>query len=368
MNNKQNIIVSNYDSIFNPHYSGGGAAAVHEMCKRLAKTHVVKVIAGTFEGAQAQEVDGVRYTFVGSNMLGPKLGHLFYQAALLFKAGTEKYDLWIEGSSPPVTFSLLPLRAKSKVVSWIHMFAGSDMHRKYKLPFQSIEKFLAKNYRYFIVLSDWAKNKVQKDLDRKQVRIGVIPNGVVVASGESWERPLREKYFLFLGRLEIDQKGLDLLLLAFKAMKDKSDVRLKIAGKGSEKELAAVKTMIKDNDLSKRVEILGKVGGEEKEKLLADCLALVLPSRFDTYPLVVLEAFAHAKPVVLFDLPQLSWLPGNASIKAECFQVDAYAKALASIIENEQARQEMGRDAREFAKNNTWDNVYDKFLGFVESI
>ena len=41
---KRRIIFSNYDDPKNPFYGGGGARAIHEVAKRLAVRHDVKII------------------------------------------------------------------------------------------------------------------------------------------------------------------------------------------------------------------------------------------------------------------------------------------------------------------------------------
>ena len=45
------IVISNYDSTYNPHYGGGGAVAVYEISKRLGKDYDVVLYSGAFLGS-----------------------------------------------------------------------------------------------------------------------------------------------------------------------------------------------------------------------------------------------------------------------------------------------------------------------------
>jgi len=65
---KRRIIFSNYDDPKNPFYGGGGARAIHEVARRLAVRHDVKIITGSYPGSRDEMVDGVSYTRIGSVM------------------------------------------------------------------------------------------------------------------------------------------------------------------------------------------------------------------------------------------------------------------------------------------------------------
>jgi glycosyltransferase involved in cell wall biosynthesis len=359
------IIISNCDSIYNPYYNGGGAKAVHEIAKRLVREYKVKILTSSFNGSKDLVVDDVMYEFIGSDILGARLSQILFQFAMAIKSRTEKYDLWIEGSTPPFTFSLLPLIAKGKVVCWVHMLAGLDMSRKYKLPFTIYERLLSKGYKNFIVLSDWTKNRIVSEYNNAKANIGVIPNGT---SGTFEHKPSEGSYVLYLGRIEINQKGLDLLVEAFKKVSKKEFTKLIIAGNGPDNEQIKLKELVVKNNLTNFVKIVGRVDGKRKDRIYSNCLAFLLPSRFDTYPLTILEAFSYSKPVVIFDLPQLSWVPDSASIKISLFDTNKYALAIERLVTDKPLRRKKGKAAYEFVKERTWDNIYKKFEQYIKEI
>src|SRR5258706_13574695 len=102
-NNRPTIYFSSYDDINNPHYGGGGAVAVHEVAKRLAKVYEVRVLCWDYSGKKKEIIDGVTYERFGLPFLNPKVAMFVYQLSLPFIAKSKKFDLWFESFCPPFT-------------------------------------------------------------------------------------------------------------------------------------------------------------------------------------------------------------------------------------------------------------------------
>ncbi|HAO08235.1 MAG TPA: glycosyl transferase family 1 [Chryseobacterium sp.] len=102
--------------------------------------------------------------------------------------------------------------------------------------------------------------------------------------------------FLYLG-LIVDKKGVfDLLAVIDKRKKDWNETfKLVIGGDGENDRL---KTIIKENRLSKIVEFVGWVSGKEKATLLAQCDVLILPSYNEGLPISILEAMSYEKAIL----------------------------------------------------------------------
>lgn len=133
-------------------------------------------------------------------------------------------------------------------------------------------------------------------------RMGVDPTRMVIApiTALAPERPPpRESArsgprarFLFVGRL-IERKGLDVLLRAF-ARHDRGE--LWIAGDGPLLE-AVSQSAAQDP----RIRLFGHVGGKDLDDLYASVDALVVPSFYEAWGLVVHEGLAHGLPVIASD-------------------------------------------------------------------
>lgn len=109
----------------------------------------------------------------------------------------------------------------------------------------------------------------------------------------------RDFTLLYLGRLE-EQKGADRLPTIFHRVAIAApDVRFVVAGSGTlgpllERELRGI-----------NCELVGFVQGRLKASLLRQSHALIVPSRYESFALVGLEALASGTPVVSLRLPGL---------------------------------------------------------------
>jgi glycosyltransferase involved in cell wall biosynthesis len=134
--------------------------------------------------------------------------------------------------------------------------------------------------------------------------VAVVPNGVDLPSlGELPPRhpslPEGRKVLLYLGRIH-DKKGLAQLVSAWGQIKNpaKKDWILAIAGwdqGGHEAELKRQAGELGSAD----VLFLGPQFGADKAACYASCDAFILPSFSEGLPMVVLEAWAYAKPVLM---------------------------------------------------------------------
>lgn len=360
-NQNQTIIISTYDDIKNPHYGGGGAIAIHELAKRLKDKFAIKVLSWDYNGKKKEVIDGVMYERFGNHHLSPKIGMFAYQFMLPFMIKQKKHDLWFESFCPPFTTAMLPLLSNKPVIGVVHMLAAEDMERKYKLPFHLVQNFGLKTYRSIIATSEGLKQKIQTI--HPKGTITVISNGI-----EKVFTPLkkREKYILFLGRIEYDQKGLDLLLDGFSSLtKQIRGYKLVIAGSGDPLEIEKVEQKIAELHLQKEVILKGKTTGKAKELLFRNATATVIPSRFETYSLVALESMAYGTPVIAFGIDGLSWISKKAALKVKPYDTALLAKAMLTIITDGMVTESLKKEGNNYAKNFTWEAIANKYVTII---
>lgn len=123
-------------------------------------------------------------------------------------------------------------------------------------------------------------------------RVRVIPLGEEDLPRPASSHASGESYFLFLGVLRY-YKGLQTLIKAAKQVNGK----IIIAGAGPEE--ATLQNMARLHGV-KNVEFRGRVSEEEKQRLLAGCRGLVLPShqRSEAFGMVLVEAAMFGKPMI----------------------------------------------------------------------
>lgn len=188
--------------------------------------------------------------------------------------------------------------------------------------------------------------------------ICIIPNGVglppaLEQSSPPWEVPPNRKVLLYLGRLH-PKKGLINLLNAWNQL-NPSSWTLAIAGwdqAGHEAELK--KLALQDS-----VIFLGPRFGNDKTACYHHCDAFILPSFSEGLPIVVLEAWSHAKPVLM--TPECNLPSGFQSNAALCIQanVDSIAAGLQKLMAMSNSDLEaMGQNGLALAQNQfTWPKI-----------
>ena len=154
--------------------------------------------------------------------------------------------------------------------------------------------------------------------------VALIPNGVWPPSGTPDAAAFRGAHrlgeapvILFLGRLA-PIKGPDLLVEAFARCRQLSAWRLVFAGQdgGLEEKLRRQAASL---DVADRVHFVGFLDDAGKADALAACTIVAIPSRQEAMSLVVLEAGAAGRPVILTDrcgFPQVGEAGGGWVVPA----------------------------------------------------
>ncbi|MEV5613992.1 glycosyltransferase family 4 protein [Streptomyces sp. NPDC052225] len=146
------------------------------------------------------------------------------------------------------------------------------------------------------------------------------------------------------GRL-LPQKGFDLLIPAWaKLVEAYPDWQLRIYGSGEKK--TQLRTLIEEHHLYNHVFLMGHTDRLDDE--LAKASVYVLSSRFEGLPMVMIEAMAHALPVVSFDCPTGPsdvLTHGVDGLLVPEQDPDALADALGHLMGDHELRTEMGTAA-----------------------
>lgn len=212
----------------------------------------------------------------------------------------------------------------------------------------------------------------QSDEERAHSRIPgsvrVIPNGVTLDTAALPSRGTfrrargleeADPLFLFLGRLD-SGKGLDVLVPAFRRLADRrSSARLVIAGADERGYRAQLQRLVDAEALSEAVVMTGLLDEAEKRAALADADAFVLPSRHEGMSVAMLEAMAAGVPMVVTESVGLaSKLRSQQCARVVPCTVDALASALADVVENKRASQDMAQRARSLVEARySWDTI-----------
>jgi glycosyltransferase involved in cell wall biosynthesis len=232
---------------------------------------------------------------------------------------------------------------------------------------KTLRKAMVRNYPNLDVLVALTERDVaayDKLLDGK-VRLDRIPNTVHAMGGP--DADLTSKTILAAGRL-VSQKGFDFLIPAFAKIADEHpDWKLKICGKG--KLRPELKEMIRDLGVKRQVELAGP--SNDMGATFAEASIFVLSSRFEGFPLILIEAMSKGLAVVSFDCPT-----GPADIIDDHENgilvphknVDALAEAMRQLMADEQLRRKVAASAAVKARDYEIENIGPQWEELFESL
>lgn len=154
---------------------------------------------------------------------------------------------------------------------------------------QSLNTFKKDKINAYICLSEFQRKIFTKaGFDEK--RIFIKPNFVKDTFNPS--KKARGDYVVFIGRLG-NEKGVKTLIEAWRAL---PDIPLKIIGDGPD--AYYFKELVKKYRIT-NIEFSGYHSHHECMEILDNAKFLIMPSIwYETFGLVVIEAFSHAKPVI----------------------------------------------------------------------
>ncbi len=349
-----------YDHIKNPWVGGGGAVRVYEIYRRLAERHHITVICGKYPGAQDYAEGNLKFDFVGTrknNYILSTFCYAFEAAKFLRKYG-KHHDIAIEDFAPynPLFsrfITIVPL------ILQVHHKEGINLvkrHLIFGVPFVIIEKFYPRLFENVICVSEASRDKfgVSKAV--------IIPNGIdyELFVTDMQENRHEEDYISYMGRLHIHNKGLDTLI---KVM-EKVNIKLAIGGEGRDKNRLAF--LVEQSGLNGKIEFKGYLTDTEKKNFLGSSKIFVLPSRYEGQGIVILEAAACGKPVIVSDIRELRYsVDAGFGMSFKTGNANDFAEKIRFLLENDTLRKEMGQKAKEYAKDYTWDRLAEEYENFL---
>jgi D-inositol-3-phosphate glycosyltransferase len=210
-------------------------------------------------------------------------------------------------------------------------------------------------------------------------KVQVIPAGVDLELFQPIDKAqargalgLSEKrVILYVGRIE-PLKGLDILLKAVARLEDRADTRLLIVGgrHGEDAELERLKTIAAQLGIADMVSFTGAV----KQTLLPNYYSaadvFVLPSYYESFGLVALEAMACGTPVVVSRVGGLKSFirDGETGYLIPWRCPEPFTQRLDMLLSNPALRETMGKAARAKAQQMSWSVVADRMLDFYASV
>lgn len=313
----------------------------------------------------------------------PKFLRLFWHIIDMFDIGSymkirsvlkkEKPDIVLTHNLKGISY-LIPCLIKKLNIKHIHTLHDIQLLHPSGLMFYGKEKIIdslpAKIYagicrRLFgspdavISPSNWLMEAHLSKGFFKNSRQTVLPNPVSPAAQPSYPKKTAKTFrFLYVGQIE-KHKGVLFLISAFKKFNIGLNCELIIIGGGSK--LKQAKESAGDN---KNINILGKVGNEEVQKLMRQSDGLIAPSLcYENSPAVIYEAFACGLPVIASDIGGIPELTAEgAGILFKPGDENDLTNKIKWALANPQEFMRIGEMGREKVKRFGVENYINKLL------
>jgi glycosyltransferase involved in cell wall biosynthesis len=218
-----------------------------------------------------------------------------------------------------------------------------------------------------IAVSDYERDYLaRKGVDASKIIVtgnGVHLRDYVAHDLERFEAEIRRRHhlwpsskiILFLGR-KLEYKGLATLVAAVQQLSAVDDIVLLLAGPSSAWFKEFYETLpAKDRE---RIIDLGTVSAQEKTNLLHLAQVLVLPSRFEAFGIVFLEAWACGTPVIGAATGAIPSVIGDGGLTFPYGDVPQLAGQLRTILHNSHLAHTMALRGRQRLQSAyTWDHI-----------
>ncbi|MCB0918399.1 MAG: glycosyltransferase family 4 protein [Actinobacteria bacterium] len=302
---------------------GGLGRHVHALAEEQARQgHEVTVVTQTEGPAETVDVNGVRVIrvprdppilpFDGVHLLGWVAGleHAFTRALVSLAADynpdvVHAHD-WLVAHTAITSQSVF----RAPVVTTLHATeAGRQLGwltNELSIAIHSVEWWLSHHSTRVIACSAHMQWEISRLFDYPRSHIDVIPNGIDLvfwrADPEAVAEARRDyarggPLLVYVGRLEWE-KGVHTLLEALpEVLAEHPEARLVVAGRGGQGE--ELKRLAEHLDLGSRALFPGYLPEEQMHGLMAAADVTVVPSLYEPFGLVALEAAALRSPVVV---------------------------------------------------------------------
>lgn len=373
-----------------PHKVGGLAEHVYELSKGLIRkgleVHVITLGAFPYEENAGVCLHRIALDTWSPDFISRMNEEMRRIGAAIIEAPETEPDL-IHAHDWMVSSAALDLAFKYQkpLVSTIHSteFGRSQgIKGGYQMRIHELEEHLIRLSAHVIVCSESMKREVQSLFGASE-RISVVPNGVDVAKFDFLvDKPgikgrfcgsRNAKMILFIGRL-VYQKGVNVLVGALPRILAslKDEIKLVIVGEGPmrpqlERDAAYL-------GVSHHVVFTGYLDDYTVRSLLKAADVVVLPSLYEPFGIVALEALAAQTPVVVSDVGGLSELIGaGEGIKVPPDNSDSLAEALITLLSDEdearrRERERMVARGYQKARSLNWDTIAEATIEVYRTV
>lgn len=190
--------------------------------------------------------------------------------------------------------------------------------------------------------------------------------------------PQRNRNIIFAGRIE-PLKGIDTLLRAMALIQERRPAAVEnlcvaiIGGDpwtdDPDDEMARLRALRQKLDIHDLVTFLGSKDQDVLPFYYAAAEMVVMPSHYESFGLVALEAMAMGTPVIASEVGGLAFLvrDGETGFHVPSRDPEALAERIYRLLVDNNCRRALGQNARTYAQQFAWPIIVDRMLRLYEN-
>jgi len=216
-----------------------------------------------------------------------------------------------------------------KIIAW--------QHNSYDVYVNRYHKNMLEYYLSGIEQADCVVCLTENDAEKFKK---INPASICIYNFLTIEEPfisdVENKNIIFVGRLAIEQKGLDLLIDIAKGLDE--DWKIQVAGDGANRE--EFRKMIINSSLEDKVILRGNLNSRELREFYSKGSIFISTSRWEGFGLVITEAMASGLPIVSFNNlgPNEILLNGKYGLLIENYNTSKFVNVLNQLIQDSNQR------------------------------
>lgn len=321
---------------------------------------------------------------------------VYYEPVRMFRYWGFSPSLWKRMSREIAAADLVIIHAHYQFANW----AGAWLARKYRKPYvifahgslhrsgvvhksELVKRaYLAimeqRNMESALFVAFNAPEEMKSSLYGYRGR--VVPNGIDSTQFDPMpERGFFRKQYpqtegkrclLFLGRLDIEQKGLDFLIPAFaRLFAQHPDTHLVLAGPDEAGGAEAIGRLIDFHHVRGAVTMTGLISGPVKLAALQDVDYFVLPSRFEGMSIALLEALYVGLPLLVTDrvglCGEIDTVGAGLVVQAN---TEAVYAGLCELLRPEVSVPMRGRGTELVMRKYAWDAIAENLMDQIREV
>jgi glycogen(starch) synthase len=255
---------------------------------------------------------------------------------------------------------------------WVDKHPQSYIH--------GVERWITNRSDRVIACSFYMREQISDIFDVPEKRVVVIPNGIdpqdLPVTDEAELTRLRSEFaapdenlVLLIGRL-VYEKGFQFALEAMPTLIDRvPGTRFLVAGSGTHEE--ELRRQADELGLMEHGTFLGWIGDDVLHSLYRIADVCVVPSLYEPFGLVALEAMASDCPCIVADTGGLREVVpdgGQVGLRFRSRDPEALAEVASKVLSDDELRAELIAEAREHVRGFDWLDVAEQTAAVYEGL